>query len=66
MLIGVNRECESAVSICWEGAAAEDRGAVSEREERLGRTADEVLEGNAWQGEILHPGMTIYGGKSGG
>lgn len=31
---------------------------------RLGRTADEVLEGNAWQGEILHPGMTIYGGKS--
>lgn len=31
---------------------------------RLGRTADEVLAGNAWQGEILHPGMTIYGGKS--
>lgn len=30
---------------------------------RLGRTADEVLERNAWQGDILHPGMTIYGGK---
>ena len=51
-------KCRSTVAVRGDGWLAVSK--------RLDRTADEVLEHNAWQGDILHPGMIIYGGKSGG
>ena len=51
-------KCRSTAAVRGDGWLA-----VSQR---LGRTADEVLQHNAWQGDVLHPGMIIYGGKAGG
>ena len=30
---------------------------------RLGRKKSEIKDANAWQGDALHPGMVIYGGR---
>ena len=46
---------------CTDVGAGDDWVAIAQR---LGVDADALRKANAWQGDVLNPGMLIYGGRA--